>query len=56
MERLARDALVAASVGGVTDDRPALRRQMNALTAAIREQPEDVRRAILRLLDQRRPR
>jgi chaperone modulatory protein CbpM len=31
-----------------------LRRQMNALTGAIREQPEDVRRAILRLLDQRR--
>jgi chaperone modulatory protein CbpM len=34
----------------------ALRRQINALTGAIREQPEDVRRAILRLLDQRRTR
>jgi chaperone modulatory protein CbpM len=32
----------------------ALRRQMNALTAAIREQPDDVRQAILDLLD--RPR
>ncbi|MGH6904059.1 MAG: chaperone modulator CbpM [Geminicoccaceae bacterium] len=32
----------------------ALRRQMNALTGAIREQPEDVRRAILDLLDARR--
>ena len=32
----------------------ALRRQMNALTGAIREQPEDVRRAILDLLDERR--
>lgn len=31
-----------------------LRRQMNALTGAIRQQPEDVRRAILDLLDQRR--
>jgi chaperone modulatory protein CbpM len=29
-----------------------LRRQMNALTGAIREQPEDVREAILDLLDQ----
>jgi chaperone modulatory protein CbpM len=29
----------------------ALRRQMNALTAAIRKQPEDVRQAILDLLD-----
>jgi chaperone modulatory protein CbpM len=32
----------------------ALRRQMNALTGAIREQPEDVRRAILDLLAERR--
>jgi chaperone modulatory protein CbpM len=33
-----------------------LRRQMNALTGAIRQQPEDVRDAILDLLDQpRRP-
>jgi chaperone modulatory protein CbpM len=33
-----------------------LRRQMNALTGAIRQQPEDVRQAILDLLDQlRRP-
>ena len=32
----------------------ALRRQMNALTGAIREQPEDVRRAILRRLDRSR--
>jgi chaperone modulatory protein CbpM len=33
-----------------------LRRQMNALTAALREQPEDVRQAILDLLDHpRRP-
>jgi chaperone modulatory protein CbpM len=31
-----------------------LRRQMNALTEAIRRQPEDVRRAILDLLDERR--
>jgi len=31
-----------------------LRRQMGALTAAIQRQPEDVRRAILDLLDQRR--
>jgi chaperone modulatory protein CbpM len=34
----------------------ALRRQINALTGAVREQPEEVRRAILRLLDQRRTR
>ena len=33
-----------------------LRRQMNALTAAIRQQPDDVRQAILDLLDEpRRP-
>ena len=32
----------------------ALRRQLNALSGAIREQPEDVRRAILDLLDERR--
>jgi chaperone modulatory protein CbpM len=32
----------------------ALRRQMNALTGAIRQQPEDVRQAILDLLDQSR--
>lgn len=31
----------------------ALRRQMNALTGAIRSQPEDVRRAILEQLDRR---
>jgi chaperone modulatory protein CbpM len=31
-----------------------LRRQMNALTTAIRQQPEDVRRAILDLLNERR--
>jgi chaperone modulatory protein CbpM len=31
-----------------------LRRQMKALTGAIREQPEDVRQAILDLLDQPR--
>jgi chaperone modulatory protein CbpM len=31
-----------------------LRRQMNALTGAIRQQPEDVRDAILDLLDQPR--
>ena len=34
----------------------ALRRQMNALTAAIRQQPDEVRQAILEVLDQpRRP-
>jgi chaperone modulatory protein CbpM len=34
----------------------ALRRQMNALTGAVRQQPEDVRQTILDLLDQpRRP-
>ncbi|HEX6111475.1 MAG TPA: chaperone modulator CbpM [Geminicoccaceae bacterium] len=33
-----------------------LRRQMNALTAAIRQQPEDVRRAILDLLEEPRRR
>jgi chaperone modulatory protein CbpM len=32
----------------------ALRRQMNALTGAVRQQPEDVRQAILDLLDQSR--
>jgi chaperone modulatory protein CbpM len=32
----------------------ALRRQMHVLTGAIRQQPEDVRRAILDLLDQPR--
>ena len=31
-----------------------LRRQMNALTGAIQQQPEDVRRAILDLLNERR--
>ena len=31
-----------------------LRRQMNALTAALRQQPDDVREAILDLLDQPR--
>ena len=31
-----------------------LRRQMNALTAALRQQPDDVRNAILDLLDQPR--
>jgi chaperone modulatory protein CbpM len=31
-----------------------LRRQMNALTAAIRQQPDDVRQAILDLLEQPR--
>jgi chaperone modulatory protein CbpM len=31
-----------------------LRRQMNALTGAIRQQPEEVREAILELLDQPR--
>jgi chaperone modulatory protein CbpM len=34
----------------------ALRRQMNALTAALREQPDDVRQAILDLLEQPRRR
>jgi chaperone modulatory protein CbpM len=34
----------------------AVRRQMNALTAAIREQPDDVRQAILDLLEQSRRR
>jgi chaperone modulatory protein CbpM len=34
----------------------ALRRQMNALTAAIRQQPDDVRQAILDLLEQPRRR
>lgn len=33
-----------------------LRRQMNALTAAIRQQPEDVRQAILDLLEEPRRR
>ena len=33
-----------------------LRRQMNALTGAIRQQPEDVREAILDLIDQPRRR
>jgi len=32
----------------------ALRRQMNALTGAIQQQPEDVRRAVLDLLNERR--
>ena len=31
----------------------ALRRQLGALTAAVQRQPEDVRRAILELLDER---
>jgi chaperone modulatory protein CbpM len=34
----------------------ALRRQMNALTGAIRQQPDEVRRAILDLLDRSRSR
>ena len=34
----------------------ALRRQVNALTGAIREQPEDVRRAILGIIEQSRRR
>ena len=34
----------------------ALRRQMNALTAAVREQPDDVRQAILDMLEQPRRR
>lgn len=38
------------------DQMYALRRQMNALSAAIREQPDDVRQAILDLLDQPRRR
>ena len=33
-----------------------LRRQMNALTAAIRQQPDDVRQAILELLEEPRRR
>ena len=32
----------------------ALRRQVNALTGAIRQQPEEVRRAVLALIDQSR--